>query len=121
KLRDMVQFSNAYDFEYENQAIADNYARTHNFRLGGEYRLDPFSLRAGLRYDANPYESDVTADEKRLSYSLGVGYRNENFFMDMAYVLTKTDRLDYPYASVEEPAYLENSANYITLTTGFKF
>lgn len=121
KLRDMVQFSYAYDFEFENQSISNNFAQTHNFRLGGEFRLDPFSLRAGLRYEDNPYESHVTADEKRLSYSLGAGFRNENFYMDMAYVLTKSDKLDYPYLSVEEPAYLENSANYITLTAGFKF
>ena len=109
------------DFSAENKEISDVYQGTHNLRLGTEYRLDPFTLRAGIRYDDNPYVNAVDADEKRFTYSIGAGFREKNFFLDAAFLFSKSDELNYPYRSVEVPANIQNKVNYFTITAGFRF
>lgn len=121
KLREnRVYSSTTSDFDFENKEINQVYAGTHNLRLGAEYRVDPFTLRAGIRYDDNPYSESVDADEKRYTYSFGAGYRYESFFLDAAYMFSNYDELNYPYAS-SVAAQIENKSGYFTLTAGFRF
>ena len=122
KLKESKQYEYASGtFANDNKEISKVYQSTHNFRLGTEYRLDPFAIRAGVRYDGNPYTSKVDAEDSKLTYSVGAGFREQNFFMDIAYMFSKAEVLNYPYASVEVPAKITNKVNYITITAGFRF
>lgn len=121
KLRESKSYGYTSEgFDSENSEISEIYQATHNFRLGGEYRLDPFTLRAGIRYNDNPYTEAVNADDQEFTYSVGVGYRNENFFLDAAFMLSKSDELNYPYISAVA-AEIDRTSNYFTITAGFRF
>lgn len=72
------------DFSEENNFFQNELRNTHSFNVGGEWRFDRLSLRAGYRTEQSP---DVLALESdNLSeYSFGGGYNFGNFRLDFAY------------------------------------
>ncbi|MGS2763925.1 OmpP1/FadL family transporter [Sinomicrobium sp. M5D2P9] len=60
------------DFAAENDYMSEVLQATSTVRLGGEYRIQQFSLRAGYRYEQSPYDSDMIGDLN--GYSFGLGY-----------------------------------------------
>ncbi|MBC9796524.1 OmpP1/FadL family transporter [Sinomicrobium weinanense] len=60
------------DFADENDYIGNTLKAVSTFRLGGEYRIERFSLRGGYRFEESPYDSDMIGDLN--GYSLGLGY-----------------------------------------------
>ena len=80
--------ANNYDFDPENTTIQNSFSNTANIRLGGEWRLDPWRLRAGYALYGSPFSSALDNDGARTSYTAGFGYREDGFFIDFAYVLT---------------------------------
>ncbi|WP_461532362.1 OmpP1/FadL family transporter [Sinomicrobium sp.] len=59
-------------YQTENQYISNNLQAVSTVRLGGEYRINHFSLRGGYRYEQSPYDSDMIGDLN--GYSVGLGY-----------------------------------------------
>jgi long-subunit fatty acid transport protein len=114
--------SNSYNFSSENNAISNKYTSAQNIRLGGEIRLDPFAIRAGMGLYGSPYNTQFNTDATRLFYSGGVGYREDNFFMDLSVLLMKQNEFYYLYSSkyVNEAQNLYKITS-ITFTIGFKF
>jgi hypothetical protein len=129
-----------WDYSANNSDINSVYNTTGNLRIGAEVRATPnFSLRAGYNLMGNPWNSSYTYengieesllnyDDAYSSYSAGMGYRNNNFFVDFAYRLNHSE---YSY-KVHETYYTNPSggtANAIltelnhqaTLTLGFRF
>ncbi len=94
-----------------------------NIRFGGEYAFDVFRLRAGYSLNASPY-TDI--EDKNGSLSLGVGYRGEGFFIDLAYkrLSSQTDYRPYLLSleniDLEQPVSIEDHRNRFMLTLGFK-
>ncbi len=71
----------------QNRSIRDFYTNTINYRIGGEARFDKFRARAGFAYYGDPYKRQPglsQLDRSRKAISLGGGYRNSNFFIDLA-------------------------------------
>lgn len=60
------------NFAEENDYIGNTLKAVSTFRLGGEYRIERFSLRGGYRFEQSPYDSDMIGDLN--GYSLGLGY-----------------------------------------------
>lgn len=113
----------AYDYANENLAIKENYTSTSNIRIGAEWRLAPFTIRGGYALYGSPYRQEVvTNDGTRTSYSLGAGYRENGFFMDVAYVLTQWKEDYYLYdANLVEGAVLDRSVSQFLVTVGFRY
>jgi len=90
------------NFNIENQEIETIYKATHTFRVGGEIKpINALSLRAGLEFIGNPYQSNAygvsqpNADYKYRTYNGGIGYRYGMFSVDLTYSMG--DRTNYLY------------------------
>jgi hypothetical protein len=61
------------NFQIANNNIANQLGAVSTFRLGGEYRIEKVSLRAGYRFEQSPYvDTDALGDLN--SISGGIGY-----------------------------------------------
>lgn len=71
------------EFDTENNFIKSNFNNTNNLNIGGEYRLEKLSLRAGYSFSENP-NKNITNDN--YGYSLGLGVKvNDYTSIDFAY------------------------------------
>lgn len=60
-------------FASENTYISNQLGQVNSFRVGGEYRIDAVSLRAGYRFEESPYVNGTTIGDLT-GYSGGIGY-----------------------------------------------
>lgn len=105
---EFVDYSNANinstDFaeKADNDAIENTYTSVMNIRVGGEYRIDNFRLRAGYAIFPSPYrDSDL---QERTNLTFGLGYRTSDYFLDFAVVNSETTSLYSPYeVSINQP------------------
>ena len=77
--------------------IRSNYTSTNNLRFGGEVRLDPFAVRLGYALYGSPFKNGENKNATRSSYTAGVGFRENNYFLDFAYVYTMYNQNNYLY------------------------
>ena len=123
---EMVDYSKALlqpsvDFTDANQAIKDKYKNTSNLRIGGEYRLGQISFRGGYGLFGSPYKSNVN-DGKGSLYSLGLGYRTADYFVDCAYTSSTMTENYYLYSTdIANSASLKTTNNMFMVTFGLKF
>lgn len=119
--QDNTYGGDGYDFSTENDAIRTNFQLTQNVRVGTEWRLDPFRVRAGYRYQGNPIKSVYTANNATNTYSLGFGIKEDDYYFDIAYALKMyksetivvADQVDYASTDLRD--------HYLTFTLGFRF
>ncbi len=113
-----------------NSSIKSNLTSTNNLRLGAEYRINKqVSLRGGYAYQDSPYSLSAKSNFNVInSYSAGIGYRNKNYFVDIAYKLTKYDTYyDAEFLNAYYDAHYDNTPkteindHNIALTLGWKF
>ncbi len=127
-----TKFSNSdfygYSFSEENQKISRIYDKTHNVRVGAEYRIGQFALRGGFGYYGSPFAEDENGmkinDGEKYYYSGGLGYRNKNFFTDIAYVGSQSEEDYYLYGTediVVNPVKNQHITQNFLWTIGFRF
>ncbi|MEZ4999044.1 MAG: hypothetical protein R2758_16900 [Bacteroidales bacterium] len=64
-----------------------------NLRLGAEIRMGPLYLRGGYSYQGSPFVSGSLNEENTSnSYSAGLGYRQNKFYLDVAMVCSAITR-----------------------------
>jgi len=82
--------SNSYNYSYENETIGQIYRGTHRLRAGMEFRaMEVLYLRGGVVYQQSPFINGVGAiTTPRMTYTGGIGYRSDNFFVDLAAAYT---------------------------------
>ena len=80
----------------------DSYYRTQNnkmntllnsakeLRIGGEYKIEAWSLRGGYRLEQSPYKNKTTIGDLK-GYSGGIGYNFGGTKIDLAYATFKRD------------------------------
>lgn len=111
-----------YKYMNENRAIREKYMEGSNIRIGTEWKLQPLSIRGGVAYYSSPYKRGSGNDGSRIDYSVGIGFREENFFLDFAFVHSQTKENYYFYdASVIDPSVNESKSSSVLMTLGFKF
>ncbi len=109
-----------YDFNSENEAIRDNYLVAHNLRFGTEWRYGSLNFRGGYNISANPYRYGTDATNS--SFSLGLGIREKNFFIDMAWVHSNMDDEYHLYSSdYVAPAMTKVINDSFLMTIGIKY
>ncbi|MBM3437259.1 MAG: hypothetical protein FJY07_13715 [Bacteroidetes bacterium] len=107
-----------YGFSSENSAISRIYSATQNIRTGAEYRFGSFALRGGYAMYGSPFHADLN-DGQVTYYTGGVGYREKNFFMDLAYVRSVSNE-DY-YLYYDQKAANKLTSNNFLFTIGFRY
>lgn len=115
-----------YDFDSENQAIADTYRKSINIKSGAEFRIKKLYLRGGFGYYGSPYQKDEpNFDAYNFNYTGGFGFRDEHAFVDLAVsYLTNSERMVlYSVQNQANPVSAELDKDLIrsTITFGFKF
>lgn len=112
-----------YDYSETNRDVRNTLKATHNLRFGAEYRLEPFVIRGGFRYEDNPFQSNLVfkPDESRKTYSLGSGYRSQNYNIDLTYMYSEWQNVTPLYESVPSEALVDNKHHQIMLTVGWKW
>jgi len=109
-----------------------NWNDTIAFYIGGEYRVtDPLSLRAGFRYDPTPVPPSTMGPELpdaiKLYYSVGAGYKYNNWKFDFAYMyVDKRDRTvsnirTEGLNTVGSSGKWSGSAHLVAFDIGYKF
>jgi len=118
-------------FNQINSAISKTFRNPHNIRVGAEVRpTELLTLRGGFGYYQSPYlEKFPNSDNRHLTFSGGFGYKFNNMFVDVAYMIRQQQNLyspynldDVPYI-VEKPQSADISSNnhLIAVTLGWRF
>ncbi len=113
--------SQYYDFKDDNEAITAKYTSTHNIKVGGELNLAPLQLRAGYALYSSPYANNIN-DGERTYYTFGIGFKEKNYYIDVAYIIENYQEDYYLY----DPRYInpsknEYNSNRLALTFGVKW
>lgn len=124
----------------QNEEIEKNLKEQHTFRLGAEYRLGDFSIRGGYNFQSAPFSKNAYKDmdcanvtdtsteymnkfEKNV-VTLGAGYRYNNVYIDVAYMM-QTQKADfYPFYDVEyvnPAAKVRSTCHSLVATLGMRF
>lgn len=77
-------------FASENAFIANQLRAVSSLRMGGEYRLNALSLRAGYRFEQSPYANSATIGDLN-GYSGGLGYNFGGSRLDLSYGYASQD------------------------------
>lgn len=111
-------------FRPENDDIDYYYTNVVNYRVGAEFRYNIFRLRGGYGVQANPYKESFDVERKITTISTGAGVRFEKFFVDVAWLLNKSDTSYSPYVFQDGTGPVTTLKNKFTsamLTLGFTF
>jgi hypothetical protein len=115
-------YSHPNVFADVNSTIRSKYTSTGNLRLGGEFRFDPLAFRVGYALYGSPFRSGENANAKRTSYTAGIGFRDNNYFIDFAYVFTKYSEVNYLYdPQLSTPVKNDYRTSSFMLTLGLRF
>jgi hypothetical protein len=104
-----------------NAAIRNTYGSAIDINIGGELALQQMRFRGGVMLAQSAYNNDSSFDP---SYHLGIGFREETYFVDLGYSLTNTDEGYVPYETSLAPqplAVIETTRHRLAATIGLKF
>jgi hypothetical protein len=80
----------------DNLEIKELYKSVINYRVGAEWRINKFRVRAGYNYKSNPYNEDL-ADLSSQTISAGLGFRSSKVAIDLATSTTSYNTFYAPY------------------------
>lgn len=106
-----------------NSEIDDFLSSALNVRVGTEVAYKMLRLRVGVMLPKTPF-SDASALDYKPSFSAGLGYRGNRFYVDAAYTLRSSTTNYKPYplldASRENIVDIDSKRSIATLTVGYK-
>lgn len=110
-------------FSDVNNYIRNQYVSANNLRVGGEVRFDPVAFRAGYALYGSPFKSGLNQNANRSSYTAGIGYRKNVFFVDFAFVYNTHTDYGYLYDPSFNNAVVKNkySSQSYVFTFGLRF
>ncbi len=109
-------------FNQENNKIDALFKGSSSIKVGGEYRLNKFSLRGGFQFEESPYKNSEMMDDLS-GFSLGLGYNFGSFKVDLAYARTEQERQEqfFPNSAFSNASIVNTTENFFSLTTNFTF
>ncbi len=116
---------NLTQINQNNIEVKNNFKSAINYRLGLEIKASNLiSLRGGFGLNGTPYKDDDNNIFETKFYSGGLGYRNGNYSLDLAYQKVQTNSTFSPYLlnDYKEPvAEVKNTNDNVFLTLGLRF
>lgn len=116
-----------YSYELENDDIRHALSPNHQIRLGGEYVIGPFALRAGQILGTRAFNLGYMPQKDMHLTQLttfGLGYREAKFYMDLAFGVARRNTYFQPYALSYADvggADITETRTTVSITTGFTF
>ena len=114
--------SDEESFNATNNDIADNYSKTMNLKLGGEYAMNSFRLRGGFASIGAPMADGNTFNRYIISGGVGMQEKNWSFNVGMSRDLTNDEYAPYTISGIESnnvKSKLEDTRLMVTLSTKF--
>ncbi|MEX0360607.1 MAG: OmpP1/FadL family transporter [Allomuricauda sp.] len=109
------------NFASQNDVIANELGVVNSYRVGGEYRIDQVSLRAGYRFEQSPYENADTIGDLT-GYSGGIGYNFGGSRLDLAFSRSEQDVNEFFFdAGINNSALVNRINTNVTLGYTVKF
>ena len=120
-----AESSNPDDASYErelNQQIIKDLESALNLKFGAEWSLKKLRLRGGYAIISSPFVGETENDQ---IWSAGLGIRENNFYIDMAYQQHSAESSFSPYLTFDPQdmqfVHSDNRQSQIVLSLGFKF
>lgn len=108
--------NNEIIFSSLNTQIKNELQDNYEVRVGGEYKIQKWSVRGGYRYEQSPYKIDLAFGDL-FSYSGGFGYNFGESKLDISYTNEHRARTEALLTSgLNDPARIKNYNNNVTLT-----
>lgn len=118
----------AITFKKDNsvEVAPQNFIDTYIVRLGGEYTMGDWRLRAGLLYDHTPepttYIEPLLPDADRDEVSVGLGYSlTKHISVDLAYMFINFDQRRAVGTAINFDGTYNSTANLIAVDLGYSF
>jgi long-subunit fatty acid transport protein len=106
-------------FRNNNNFINEKLARAESLRIGGEYRIQNWTLRGGYRFEESPYEDKAIMGDLT-GYSLGFGYTWGRTILDISYDHSEQDFSQQLFdTGLNKSAGVFNQMDNIVITLGF--
>ena len=115
--------SSDYNYSAENEAIRENYDLTHKVKIGMEYRIaENWRVRGGTIYQQSPFVNGSTSNTSIITYTGGLGFRKDKFFMDLAGMYRKDQESYWLYdpALVDETQ-ISNNTIFGIVSIGIRY
>lgn len=116
-----TKFSSDFSNEFGplNAVVSNALKGASSLKVGGEYRINELSLRAGMRYEESPYENNSSLGDLT-GFSLGLGYDFGDYNFDIAWSRLQQDRDRQLYSTgLTSVASIDTVTNNIIFTLGF--
>lgn len=108
--------NNEVIFSSLNTQLKNELQDTYELRVGGEYKIQKWSVRGGYRFEQSPYKVDLAFGDL-FSYSGGLGYNFGESKLDISYTNEHRNRTEVLLTSgLNDPARIKNYNNNVTLT-----
>lgn len=105
-----------------NRNIRNQFRSAWNYRLGGELAFNKIRLRGGFGLEKNAF---INETETNRITSLGLGYRESSFFMDLGIRFSSLEEGYLPYlvtdTSLDPNSIIKTRRTRANITFGFKF
>ncbi|MFB6306770.1 MAG: OmpP1/FadL family transporter [Flavobacteriales bacterium] len=106
-------------FENQNAIIDLVFENTWNHKVGVEWRMSPFKIRGGFSFFEAPVDNDFsTYSMDRITYSLGAGVKLGKYYIDLAMSLTRWNRKNYLFGTLQDLKVKTTTSRFRTLLTG---
>jgi len=113
--------TNDPSFQTVNSQISGDLGAVSTFRLGGEYRIQQVSLRAGYRFEQSPYANGNTIGDLN-TISGGIGYNFGVSKLDFALSRSQQDVSERLFnAGITTPAMIDRDIMNVTLSYTINF
>lgn len=115
--------STKYNFNTENREIKTKYNIAGNLRTGAEVKYEKMAFRLGYAMYGNPFKSGINSSIRN-NYTFGLGWRNDDYYIDFTTVLSnyKEDYYLYdPSITLINPTKNAIKSSSFLLTFGYRF
>lgn len=133
-----LKYDDGAKMDYENKDIESMLRSVHTLRLGAEFKIAPeFAFRLGYNHITAPMKStaykalannsiststEYANVEATNNYVLGLGYRGQLFYADVAYQYNAYKEQFYAFDNVNLPATkVDNNNHKVVFTLGLRF
>lgn len=106
-------------FSELNSDISNEMKAVSTYKIGGEYRIQNFSLRGGYRFEESPFVNENRVGNLT-GYSAGLGYNFGNVNLDLAYSTAQYDEnLPVFESGYTNPVNIDRNISRMVLTLSF--
>ncbi|MCM8567902.1 outer membrane protein transport protein [Gramella jeungdoensis] len=116
-----IKFKPDNDPSYQNlnMDISNNMKAASTYKLGGEYRISNFSLRAGYRFEESPFKDGSRVGDLT-GYTGGIGYNFGSVNLDLAYSLTDyEENMPILNTGLTDPIRFDRDLSKVILSVSF--